>query len=279
VKRAFTLIELLVVIAIIAVLAALLLPALEKARDNAMRISCLSNLHQVSIGCFLYMGDNTELLPSYYSPSSVRPRETDYAGLFDYWPDMIRWCPSLWQDKNCHPDSFGGLTWNPRVDYLKYFFWGYQWPTAFDANVRDSWWPAVAGPTNATDTAYYKYFRPLKNVRAANKWSGIRSYYGRTWRMKGIAPLCGDIIWNYTTTRYVRAHSEQGDMKSNYSTRPSGGHYLWEDGTARLYDWSEGGVKSGDLRNRATEYTVSGEGWTKEYPSRNWWYWGKPNHP
>jgi prepilin-type N-terminal cleavage/methylation domain-containing protein len=78
-RRAFTLIELLVVIAILAILAALLLPALASARERGWRTACVSNLRQMGIAVQAYASDNEGKIP-------YGPKAPPFTSPFDLYP-------------------------------------------------------------------------------------------------------------------------------------------------------------------------------------------------
>jgi prepilin-type N-terminal cleavage/methylation domain-containing protein/prepilin-type processing-associated H-X9-DG protein len=114
-QSAFTLIELLVVIAIIAILAAILFPAFARARENARRASCQSNLKQIGLGIMQYTQDYDEAFPQ------AAMRDAPYLG----WAQIIQPYIKSYQLFQCPSEPTAGVipdhAYYPAGDQTDYF--------------------------------------------------------------------------------------------------------------------------------------------------------------
>lgn len=147
IKQGFTLIELLVVIAIIAILAAILFPVFSRARENARRISCVSNLKQIGLGITMYVQDNDGAYPMASNSDGSGRRWPDY--IFPYVKSaQLFVCPSVGSgDVDTRGPSWA-TTPIPTGPVGKYFGYGYNYQ--YLGNSRT---PARPGfPFTATDS-------------------------------------------------------------------------------------------------------------------------------
>ena len=173
IRRAFTLIELLVVIAIVSILAAMLLPALSKARGAARTITCLNNHKQLHLAFRLYAADNNDYRPVWsWNPPEVSGFDWTYPSGWNWWQAL-----------------------NPYLDYEMPLSPNVMWPGT-NANSLDTAWqaientvyhcsevrrPSLSTLTGMTDAEKsYNYGGIVMNNRL-NLWHGAGDYTFATW--------------------------------------------------------------------------------------------------
>ncbi len=169
-RRAFTLIELLVVIAIIAILASILFPVFSRARENARRSSCQSNLKQIGVAWMMYTQDYDEkavpsgtmvglTIVSWHGTGPYNPSATDTSAFNSsaspMWPYMknaqFTGCPSLQSLSNGASYSYGPTDYGYNLAYVGGYGDYPQFVAAFSSNPNATQWPAslakIAAPT------------------------------------------------------------------------------------------------------------------------------------